>query len=932
MKPPTATYRIQLQADFGFQQAADLLDYLHALGISHLYASPIFQARKGSTHGYDIEDPNQFNPELGGQSGVDALAQRLHNLEMGWIQDIVPNHMVYSGGNPLLADVLENGPRSAFYEFFDIQWDHPAPELRGAVSAPFLGEALEVLLDKGQIRLELTAGGLRVRYYDLYFPLALDAYPRVLCADRACTKESAALAAHEQELQRRVDRLVQSARIYDVQARRQALMDAKGELWTLYSNNRQVKAGLDERLQRINDQPFQTGLADLLEHQHFRLRHWTTAARQINYRRFFDINELITLRQDLPEVFDFTHHLIKQMVGKGVITGLRVDHVDGLGDPAGYLNRLRRRFGDLYIVAEKILGPEEDLADWPVQGTTGYEFAARMNALFCSSDFEDRLTGLYRQFTGARDDFAEISRQCKKKVLADQFSGDLHNLVLKWEAAMQVGSEPSPQRRKELEAALSEMLIALPVYRTYLACSEANENDQALLKQVLADAQAQRPDLSSVLGDIGSWLVSVRKSQATMTGKWITGTHRRSALGAFEQLAAPLTAKGIEDTALYRYNRLAALNEVGCNPDRFGASPQEFHAFAAQRQETWPHSLNVLSTHDTKRSADVRARMLVISELPEEWENHLKQWRECNAPHMGQTDGGPVPDPEMEYLLYQTVAATLPMDRAHLPDYRRRIIDYITKAAREAKQRTSWLAPAEGYEQALAAFVERILDPQAGTCSFVEMISPFAARIAHYGFFNAMAQNLIHLTAPGIPDIYQGTELFDDSLVDPDNRRPIDFQRRRLYLREIEKGYHSDAPALVRQLMDQRYDGRIKLYAIWVALQLRRRYAALFQQGRYVPLTVEGGKQHHAVAFARVADPYWVMAIVPRMPAGLVDYGKDPLGPSVWADTKVRLPSKAPVQWRNMMTREVVPAVEYVLLGQVFKHVPVALLIGEGRS
>jgi (1->4)-alpha-D-glucan 1-alpha-D-glucosylmutase len=927
MKLPTATYRIQLHADFGFRQTADLLDYLHALGISDLYAAPVFKARAGSLHGYDVEDPNRFNPELGDRAGIDHLARRLRELDMGWLQDIVPNHMVYSGGNPLLCDVLENGSRSDFYEYFDIQWDHP--ELHGTVSAPFLGEELETLLKKGDVRLELTAAGLQVVYYELRFPLALDAYGQVLCADGACVIEDGALSADEERLRRRVDRLVQSARIYDPQDRRSTLEDAKRDLWELYSGDQRIKSLADERLQRINESPFESGLDDLLARQHFRLRHWTTAARQINYRRFFDINELITLRQELPAVFDFTHRLIKEMVEKSAITGLRVDHVDGLADPAGYLNRLRRECGDIYIVAEKILGAQENLPQWPIQGTTGYEFAVQMNALFCCPEHADQMNRLYREVTGTQDDFAAIARQCKKKVLADQFGGDLHNLVFKWEDALKEASDPSPVR-PELEAALSEMLVALPVYRTYLAHSDEGDIDPSILKRVLADAASVRPDLSPVLDAIGKRFAPDRLMQATRTGKWITVNRRRSALTAFEQLAAPLTAKGIEDTALYRYNRLAALNEVGGEPDRFGVSPREFHDFAERRQQRWPHTLNVLSTHDTKRSADVRARMLVISELPDEWAVHLAQWRECNTPHMGRTPNGPVPDPEMEYLLYQTLAATWPSGRANRAEYCRRIVSYIIKAAREAKQRTSWLAPDEAYEQALTAFVEKMLDPQAG--KFLELLAPFADRVAHHGLFNALSQTLIHLTAPGIPDIYQGSELLEDSLVDPDNRRPIDFELRRRYLKEIENGYRSDPQSLVKHLMAGRYEGRIKLYITWIALQARRRHADLFRQGRYLPLVVEGEKQDHAVAFARAGERYWSLTIVPRMTVDLVRQSEDPLGPAVWSDTTVRLPGGAPVQWRNLMTGESAPAMEYLPLGQLLRHLPVALLIGEGRS
>ncbi|KJS33557.1 MAG: hypothetical protein VR64_02045 [Desulfatitalea sp. BRH_c12] len=930
MNLPTATYRIQLHAQFGFRPTADLLDYLQALGISHLYASPVFKARPGSAHGYDLEDSNQFNPELGTEADRHYLVERLAALQMGWLQDIVPNHMAFSGGNPLLCDVLENGPRSLFHDFFDIQWDHPAPELNGAVSAPFLGDDLEACLDRGELAIHLTQQGVHVDYFAQRYPLSLDAYRQVLCGE-ACDPAGASEPGPDDDLRKAIERLVRSARLYDVSERRKALAAAKADLWALYSTNAHIKAGVDDRLSHYNSHPTQSGIKELLAQQYFRLAHWQTAARQINYRRFFDINELITLRQELPTVFEHTHHLIVKLVREGVFDGLRVDHVDGLFDPRDYLEHLRRSCADTYIVAEKILGTDEALPEeWPVQGTTGYEFAAHSNALFCCPDHETALTDLYAQWTGNQESFAAISRQCKAQVLKNQFAGDLDNMVLKFEAAMQADAAGPALSLPDLTAALAAMLICLPVYRTYMSASEHRASDDAIMRQVFADARAQRPELADALDAIEHWLASERMPLRSRAGKWLGENKRQRALAAFEQLAAPLTAKGIEDTALYRYNRLSALNEVGGDPSQFGATRQQFHAFAAGRQEHWPHTLNALSTHDTKRSADVRARMLVLAELPGDWASQITRWRECNAAHARRTDRGPVPDPEMEYLLYQTLAATFPAQRNELPDYCRRIDQFLKKAAREAKQRTSWTQPDEAYEDGLTAFLEKILDP-AESNAFPNLIRPFAARIAHFGTFNALSQSLIYLTAPGIPDIYQGTELFDDSLVDPDNRRPVDFQRRRGYLRDIEKSFHGVPLTLVKALMAQRSDGRIKLFVTWAALQARRRYKDLFAQGRYLPMTVTGQRQRHVVAFARVSGQQWCLTIVPRFPAGLVNEGEDPLGPAVWSDTQVHLPAGAPVHWRNALTDASLQSLERLSLGQVLAQLPVAMLIGDRR-
>ena len=923
---PTATYRIQLQPDFGFGRIAAILDYLHALGISDIYASPVFKAHPGSLHGYDVLDPNQLNPELGDHAQWQELHRRRRQLQMGWLQDIVPNHMDYSGDNPFLADALESGPSSPFYHFLDIQWDHPQPALKGAVRAPFLGDTLENCLEKGEIGLRFSPAGLQVNYYDQHFPLALAAYPQVL---REVGNDAPAAAQDEtaaEQWRQAIDHLLQAARMEDFTARRHSLLAAKQTLWSLYQADERRHAWLDARLDRLNHSPGE--MRALLQRQYFKLCDWRTAAREINYRRFFDINGLIALRQESPAVFDRTHALVRALVAEGVFTGLRIDHIDGLRDPAAYFEQLRHSCGDVYIVAEKILAPNESLpADWPVQGSTGYEFAVQLTHLLCFPDQEAELTRIYQHAGGNAASFAEISRDSKAQVLRDQFQGDLHNTALKFQSELQHLSGKALEIGP-LEQALAALLVELPVYRTYLASGRVRGADRDLLQQA-ADAALRRDQgLAHAIAEVMRVLLLPVGSQAT--AQPAEPQRRLAAVAAFEQLAAPLTAKGIEDTALYRYNRLAALNEVGGSPEQLGESRDAFHYFIVKRQASGPFSLNTLSTHDTKRSGDVRARLLVIAEMADEWAARLAGWRDYTARYAGRVDGHPVPDDELAYLLYQIMAATWPAQRSELPAYRQRIEAFARKAAREAKLQTSWLSPHQAYESALGEFLGQVLSPLPQN-AFWDLMQPFAAKIAHFGFFNALAQSLIQLTAPGIPDIYQGTEIFDDSLVDPDNRRAVDFDLRRRWLQEIKKGWDSAPVALAQSLMAQRFDGRIKLFLTWIALKARRQWRELFLQGDYLPLVVTGSKQRHVLAFARAAGPVWALTVVPRFPANLVAPGQDPLGPAIWSDTTLHLPVDAPVRWRNLTTDAPLQAVEAIRLADLLVHLPVALLIGEKR-
>jgi (1->4)-alpha-D-glucan 1-alpha-D-glucosylmutase len=917
MRVPVATYRIQLRPGFGFRETAAILEYLNQLGVSDIYASPIFMAQPGSLHGYDVIDPQRLNPELGTLSDWRNLTQNRGRLDMGWLQDIVPNHMAFSGDNRVLADIFENGPGSAFYDFFDIQWKHPRPHLSGRLRAPFLGDSLDACLARGEIALQYGAGGLAIAYFEHLFPVSLQSYAQVF--EPMQVDAAQADRAPEIDVWRRgVQQLTQVASADASDARSARIADAKQALWELYNRSRRIRTWVDERVEKFNPPQGRTRLQHLLDSQYFKLCFWKTAAGEINFRRFFSINGLIGVRQEDPAVFEYTHRLIRTYIEEGQFSALRIDHIDGLCDPGAYLMRLREACADTYIVVEKILAPEEELPTaWPIQGTTGYEFAAQMNALFTWPEQEADLTAVYQEITGNRTAFEKIGRQSKQEILEKQFGGDLDNLALKFEA-LSMNGDTSPLTL--LKAGLAQILVNLPVYRTYLSADAIQSSDSDIVGGAVQAARRQRPDLGSILDRLRSDMLGDSRENTDVPKEDL----RRKAVGAFEQLAAALAAKGIEDTALYRYNRLSALNEVGGAPERFDGSREAFDRFAAHR---WPYTLNALSTHDTKRCADVRARMLVISEISSEWTSRVAFWRQLNQKFI--LDNQHVPDPEMEYLLYQTLIGTFPEHTGDMELYAARIAAYALKAAREAKQFTRWSAPDADYEAALQRAVEALLTPAANN-RFLADLTPLAAKVARLGRYTALSQCLIHLTAPGIPDIYQGSELFDDSLVDPDNRREIDFEHRKKLLNDLIQSLDGDKSAFAARLAAENGD-RIKLYITLIALQLRRRFPALFLEGRYEPLPPMGRYARHVVGFARELSGQWSLTVVPRFVNALIVADQQPLGPSVWADTCLNLPATAPTHWFNHMTGETLSGPGPLTIADLLAKFPVALVTGEER-
>ncbi len=922
MHVPQSTYRLQLHPGFGFREAESVLGYLRDLGISDIYASPIFQTVPGSEHGYNIIRPDRLNPELGGEASFERLMEAVRANGLGWLQDIVPNHMAFASGNHRLMDLLEKGPRSAYSRHFDIDWDHPHPAWKGKVLAPFLGRRLQECIADSELRVGLDASGLHLAFYEIRFPLRPESVLRIVQqalqdlgreppsgSQPGLSKAAGVCTRLENVLQSPADQAGD-------------LEFIKKELRELQEEDSRFRQALEAVLERINASPGQ--LAAIASEQHYQLAYWRTATQEINYRRFFSINDLICLRLEEDRVFDDLHHFLFRLAESCGITGLRIDHLDGLLDPARYLARLRELFPETYLVAEKILEPEERLPQhWPVQGTTGYDFLFWVNNLFCQASKEPVFDDLSREFSEAQPcQGPEGAAEGKRFVLEREMAGELDNLVRSFQplaAELLCGRDMASQRLKE---ALAEILVWFPVYRTYVARDRVEDTDPAYLRQALHRAETAAPHLQAELSCLSQVIDAALGEDGGQFSQ-----RARHCLQRLQQLSGPLMAKGFEDTYLYRNSRLISLNEVGGKPDRFGISQGAFHAFMTERARHWPDSQNATATHDTKRGEDVRARINVLSELPEAWKEAVRSYAGINASAKARLGGNPVPEASEEYFLYQTLIGAWPFEAKHYPDFRSRIGDYMVKALREAKLRSSWLDPNTAYEGACLEFIQRIL-PDSGHNRFLEEFLPLQRRIAHHGIINSLAQTAIKLAAPGLPDIYQGCELWDLSLVDPDNRRAVDFELRSSWLARLSEDFARNAAQTLHDLLTRPQDGRIKLHLVHQGLLLRQEYATLFRHGEYLPVQCRGRYREHLVVFARHKDGQWCVVLVPRLTAHLVQEGDFPLGAQFWQDTSLVLPQEAPRAWTNPLEGRSIEAGEKELpVGEALQSFPVGLLV-----
>jgi (1->4)-alpha-D-glucan 1-alpha-D-glucosylmutase len=919
---PRATYRVQLNSGFTFKDATAIVPYLAELGVSHLYCSPYFRARAGSTHGYDVVDHNSFNPEIGDRADFERFVAQLRAYRMGHVLDIVPNHVGIMGSdNVRWMDVLENGQASIYAEFFDIDWTPANPALAGKVLVPVLGDVYGVVLEGGELelRFEPQQGSFAVFYHEHRFPLDPRTYPRVL--DRVLAHTSnAGLEGLRRAFAELPDRHEPTAE--QVGERHERKEAAKRALADLYDSEQIVAQAVDAGVRSFAGDPHEPAsfdaLHEVLEAQAYRLAYWRVAADDINYRRFFEVNSLAALRVENEAVFEATHELVLQLVGEGKIDGLRVDHPDGLYDPAGYFRRLQKRVAQvtsrsaarpIYLIVEKITASFEHLPpDWPVHGESGYHFLNVVNRMLVDPATRARMDRVYRDFLGEPLDWPTVAYECQHLVLRRSLASELNVVTNQLTRIAEADRRSRDFTFNSLRQALAEVIACFPVYRTYIADS-VSENDRRYIEWAVAAAKRRR---SVTEAPVLEFVRSALLLELPASTERARGRMRTFAM-KFQQITAPITAKGVEDTALYRFNRLTSLNEVGGEPDAYGTSAKAFHSDSQLRARCWPHEMLATSTHDTKRSEDVRARINVLSEMTMHWRKAIERWSRMNRTRKREVDGEAAPSPNDEYLLYQTLIGSWPLgelDIAGNATYRERIEGYMIKAAREAKQRTSWANVNVEYEEALTQFVRASLEPREGNL-FLSDFLVLQRRLVRFGLLNALSQTVCKLTAPGVPDIYQGNEIWDFSLVDPDNRRPVDYEERRAMLAQLRDSRTPDT-AGVRALADHLEDGRCKLYLTWKVLQFRREHEELFRRGEYVPLRVSGEHASNLCAFARHHQGEWIITIAPRLYLRLLGQREQlPLGAEVWENTVIELPRGYNVEagvLRNLLDGSQVPA------------------------
>ncbi|MFO0868461.1 MAG: malto-oligosyltrehalose synthase [Pirellulales bacterium] len=1032
---PVATYRVQFQRQCTFRDIAAVVPYLYTLGISDLYASPFLKAHPGSLHGYDIVDHGAINPEIGTLDDLRSLRSALREHDMGLLADVVPNHMSNAPQlNVWWQDVLENGPSSPYATYFDIDWMPLKPDLAYKVLLPVLGDQFGKVLEAGQLLVQYEAGSFSLSYFERRFPLAPRSYLRILAPqlDEFCQQlgtqhvdvlELLSILTAIKNLPTRTetddDRRTERRREKEIVKRR---------LHELVERSPEVAEFLRTSVRRINGQVGQPrsfdALDDLLRDQAYRLADWRVAADEINYRRFFDINELAAICTEQPQVFAETHRVLFELLDEGTLTGVRIDHPDGLYDPRGYLRQLQEQrflqmcrrawsrmsapfpvvspqspgWADdpwpvleppllaayrastatpgspwsrlLYVIVEKILAYDESLPEnWPVHGTVGYEFLNTVNGLFVAPQGERPLTALYTRFSGNSLDFDTLAYQCKRLIVKMSMGSELQMLGHRLDRISERNRLTRDFTLHNLTRSLQEVVACFSVYRTYVEPDNVLERDVQYVDRAVARAKRHHPAMSASTFDFVRDVLLLRYHENA-------DEEERRAIqrfaGRFQQLTGPIMAKAVEDTAFYRYNRLVSLNEVGGHPARFGSTVDEFHQLNRSRLPLWPHTWNATSTHDTKRSEDLRARIDVLSEVPREWHDRVLRWSRWHRRLKTNLEGGEAPSRNSEYLLYQTLVGIWP-DRIPLGRQRvallERLQQYMLKVVREAKVNTSWISPHEAYEVALANFVAGVLQEKTGH-PFLREMDEFAGRVAEHGYGNSLAQLLLKVGSPGVPDFYQGTELWCRTLVDPDNRQPVDMAAARRSLQQLlgemaravgrgepataveewlaprpapRSDPATDSPAdsqeavgerrFLQRLLARRSRGQIKQFLTLVALRTRRQFPDLFTGGDYQPLVATGRFADHVVAFARCQGNDRALVIVPRLTVSLVGFGGPPPLGDVWDNTELEWPEfLGDGVYHNRLTRERVPppaasAPRRLRVADLLRSFPVALLV-----
>jgi len=935
---PVSTYRLQFNQQLGFRQARELVPYLYKLGVTDVYASPLLQAKRGSLHGYDVADPSHLNSELGTDEEFDAFVHTLQEHGMGLLLDIVPNHMAATSENPWWMDLMEDGPRSVFASHFDVDWHPPSRLLENRVLLPILGKPYAEALEGRELRLNYARSGFYLTYFDFTLPVATHSFNRILSyrQDRLERTSGAASASWQefQGIQAAIAQIPSPASAPQEAAgeRRQHREAIKERLWQLYTNSPEVKRFLDGNIRLFNGRKGVPAsfllLEQLLSDQAYVLAFWRTANEEINYRRFFTISDLVGLRVEDPMTFEATHAVALRLANKGMVTGFRVDHIDGLRDPLGYLRRLQERTHteaqsrprEFYVVVEKILSPDEALpAEWPVHGTTGYDFLNEVNGLFVDAANLPALNEIYSRFIHERLNYPDLAYRKKKQVMESLLSVEMRTLGRYLSVLAAHDRYARSLSREELTRTLVETTACLEPYRTYIRGFEVSSHDEAAIRRALQEAERKNPAINSAcFRFVGEVLL-------LEPGHHLLPEQREARLGfvmAWQQFTGPITAKGVEDSALYVYNPLISLNEVGSSPEGKNLCLSRFHARLQKRHDKWPFSMNTTMTHDAKRGEDVRARINVLSEVPDQWDRCLNSWCRMNAARTKIINGVRSPEHNEEILLYQTLLGSYPVGKPICACYVKRIQDFMVKAVREAMVHTRWTVPNLAHEQGLVSFVESILEDTPQN-EFLISLRTFAEKVAFHGAFNALSQLVVKLGSPGVADFYQGSELWDLRLVDPDNRQAVDFDERESLLEDES----ARGPNRISALLQNWQDGRIKLYVTREGLEFRRRHSALFLKGAYTPLHAAGKKKDCVIGFARRHRGDWIIVAVPRLTTNLVQPGALEIPAEQWDGTHLHIPKDAPAEWTNVFTGQTITAVNHSLrMGDLLNGFPVALL------
>ncbi|MBA2369537.1 MAG: malto-oligosyltrehalose synthase [Candidatus Protochlamydia sp.] len=921
---PNSTYRLQFNHLLTFEQAGELVPYFNKLGISDIYASPLTKSLPGSLHGYDVVDFNEINPEIGTENELGEFVERLHKHKMGLILDIVPNHMCVITFNKWWNDVLEKGRDSSFSHYFDIDWSSAKSVLKDKVLVPILHDYYGKVLESQDLKIIYTDGRFHLDYKDRRLPLNTNTYLHLL--KRAEEKLLKGTTKGNSELSEYIDDFEES---FSENERIQRLND-------LTSSSPAINGAIQDFLDEINgkkeDPQSFDQLDSLLYNQFYRICFWHSANEELNYRRFFEINELVGMQAEKQDVYDAIHKLVFKLIKKGWISGLRIDHVDGLFEPMEYYHRLQESCRNaaesdettskpFFVIVEKILVQQEKLrSTWPVHGTTGYDFLNQVNGLFVPEDSAQAMKQIYTDFVGFAGDMDKTIYHAKKSILIFSMSSELHSLTNRLVKIAEQDRHSRDYTFSQLRMALTEIIACFPVYRSYirLQTEEVAEEDQKEIDAAVKEAGRLNPSADfSLFLFIKSILLLKNPRHLTEEQKEL----RRQFVLHFQQLSGPVTAKGVEDTAFYRYYPLASLNEVGMDTSKFGLSTNDFHQKNHERYKNWPHSLSATFTHDTKRSEDVRARINVLSERPDEWKEVLQKWHFLNQSIKEMNEE--VPDKNEEYLLYQTLIGSWPLEGLNAQNhenYVKRISGYMGKALKEAKIHTNWFSPDTEYEQGIEKFIQTLLQIKEKN-EFLEVFNVYIKPIIKAGLLNSLSQLVIKVMSPGIPDFYQGSELWEFTLVDPDNRHPVDYSVRQKFLSSLETS-NEDRSFLAQNLFNHPESGLIKLYITKELLNLRRKHPSLFCQGDYRGIECIGKKSQHIVAFSRSYIDEALICITSRF----FRHFTSPLG-DAWEDASILLPKEMEGEYFDVLTGQVQQIESKTPLSKVLNVLHAAVLI-----